>query len=101
MCGWKMTDILDHSVGIEEFIGNAIGAASMCWADVEKAGIFDSERAVQLIEEVLDYLAVLLPVSELVFVVPNRADRRGNKKRNTLVRYDRSGKGGPKTMIVK
>lgn len=40
-------------------------------------------------------------VAEPEYVVPNRADRRGNKKRKTLVRYDRSSKGGSKTMIIK
>lgn len=40
-------------------------------------------------------------MSEPVYVVSNRADRRGNKKRKTLVRYDRTGKGSSKTMIIK
>lgn len=53
-------DILDHSVGIEEFIGRAVGAASMCWSDIDKAGEFDSGRASQIVDEIMDHLAVLL-----------------------------------------
>lgn len=52
--------ILDHSVGIEEFVGQAVGAASACWETLEGAGVFDSERAVRITEEILDHLAVLL-----------------------------------------
>jgi hypothetical protein len=52
--------ILDHSVGIEEFIGQAIGAASMCWEKPEGAGEFDSTRAAQIVEEIMDHLMVLL-----------------------------------------
>lgn len=30
---------------LEEAVYQAIGAASMCWEDVAKAGVFDSDRA--------------------------------------------------------
>lgn len=52
--------ILDHTVGIEEFIGQAVGAASVCWENPGGAGVFDADRAKQITEEVLDHLAVLL-----------------------------------------
>jgi hypothetical protein len=52
--------ILDHSLGIEEFIGEAIGAASTCWEKPEGAGVFNNQRASQIVEEILDQLAVLL-----------------------------------------
>jgi hypothetical protein len=61
--GYKSQDdglILDHSVGIEEFIGQAVGAASMCWENPEGAGVFDADRAKQIVEEIMDHLAVLL-----------------------------------------
>jgi hypothetical protein len=52
--------ILDHTVDIEQFIGEAVGAASMCWSNPEGAGVFDSERAARIAEEIKDHLAVLL-----------------------------------------
>lgn len=52
--------ILDHSVGIEEFVGQAIGAASVCWENPGGAGVFDSTRAAQIADEIMDHLAVLL-----------------------------------------
>lgn len=38
---------------IEEVIAQAIGAGSMCWENVKKAGVFDSERASQIVDEVV------------------------------------------------
>lgn len=40
---------------IQEVIGNAMGAASMCWTPVP-AGVFDSERASDLMKQVLSWL---------------------------------------------
>lgn len=34
-----------------EAIGEAIGAASMCWKHVERAGVFDSTRAAMIADE--------------------------------------------------
>lgn len=34
-----------EDVTLAEWIGQAVGAASMCWEDVEKAGVFDSTQA--------------------------------------------------------
>ena len=34
-----------EDVSLAEWIGQAIGAASMCWEDVAKAGVFDSTQA--------------------------------------------------------
>lgn len=36
---------------LEEVIAQAIGAGSMCWENVKKAGVFDSERASQIVNE--------------------------------------------------
>jgi hypothetical protein len=52
--------ILDHTLGIEDFICQAIGAASVCWEHPGRAGVFDSERAKQIADEVLDHLSVVL-----------------------------------------
>lgn len=58
-----MTDhdlILDHTVDIERFIGEAVGAASMCWEKPEGAGVFDSVRAARIVDEIMDHLSVIL-----------------------------------------
>lgn len=34
-----------EDVSLAEWIGQAVGAASMCWEDVAKAGVFDSTQA--------------------------------------------------------
>ena len=38
---------------LEEAIGIGIGAASMCWDNIEGAGVFDSQRASLIVEMLL------------------------------------------------
>jgi len=52
--------ILDHTVGIEDFIGQAVGAASACWSNLSGAGEFESTRASAIVDEIMDHLAVVL-----------------------------------------
>ena len=53
-----MTRIFDWDKGTEvrEAVGNALGAASMCWEHPEAAGEFLSDRAVQILEELMDLI---------------------------------------------
>ena len=44
---------------VDQIIGEAIGAASMCW-DPIPAGVFDSARASRIVEEVLAVLRAKL-----------------------------------------
>ncbi|OZE88049.1 hypothetical protein CH304_00320 [Rhodococcus sp. 15-649-1-2] len=46
--------------GIEQLIGQAIGAASMCWENVEEAGAFESSRAADIAREATERLSQLL-----------------------------------------
>jgi len=39
-----------------EIIGIAVGRASMCWENIEGAGIFDDGRAIEVIEDLLTQL---------------------------------------------
>jgi len=39
---------------VEEIVGQAVGAASMCWTKPEGAGEFDSERASKIVDDALD-----------------------------------------------
>ncbi len=41
---------------LSEVIGQAVGAASMCWENVRDAGIFQSERASLIVQEVIDWI---------------------------------------------
>jgi hypothetical protein len=41
---------------LSELIGQAMGAASMCWDNVRGAGVFQSERASRITQEVIDWI---------------------------------------------
>lgn len=41
---------------IDQIIGEAIGAASMCWEHPERAGVFDSQGASRIVDEVMTTL---------------------------------------------
>lgn len=41
---------------IDEVIGEAVGRASVCWEFPENGGIFDSDTASQIVQEVLDVI---------------------------------------------
>lgn len=41
---------------IEQLIGEAVGAASMCWEYPELAGVFQSDRASAIVSEVMAIL---------------------------------------------
>lgn len=47
---------LDVARGWDEKVMQAIGEASMCWSNIEGAGVFDSEKAKQVGSELLTYL---------------------------------------------
>ena len=44
---------------LREILGIAVGGASMCWQNVEAAGVFDSNRAVHLVELTVRAIRVL------------------------------------------
>jgi hypothetical protein len=37
-------------------VGEAVGAASVCWEHVDQAGVFDSERASRIVDDLLTFL---------------------------------------------
>lgn len=41
---------------IRQVIQEAIGAASMCWEYPEKAGVFNSDKALEISNEVLEMI---------------------------------------------
>ena len=52
-----MTDkILNDAETLEQAVGYAVGAASMCWEDVDKAGVFESTRAGDIVDELVLWL---------------------------------------------
>jgi hypothetical protein len=52
--------ILDPDLPIEDFIGQAVGAASMCWENPAGAGVFHSERASQIVDEIMQKISETL-----------------------------------------
>lgn len=50
----KKFEPTDPDCGLKTFIGEAVGAASMCWETPEKAGIFDSTRASQIVDAIYE-----------------------------------------------
>jgi hypothetical protein len=46
----------DESTPISRIVGEAVGLASMCWEHPEKAGVFDSDLARRIVDEVLEAL---------------------------------------------
>jgi hypothetical protein len=54
----KKKPIFDWNITtpVERVIGEAIGAASSCWEHPERAGIYDSERASQIADELMTIL---------------------------------------------
>jgi hypothetical protein len=41
---------------LNEVIGQAVGAASMCWEHPERAGVFKVEQATAIVDEVMNNL---------------------------------------------
>jgi hypothetical protein len=46
----------DGTLSLESVVGQAVGAASMCWEHVEAAGVFDDRKARAVVEALLEYL---------------------------------------------
>lgn len=46
----------DVATPIDQVIGEAIGRASVCWENMEGTGVFDSDTASQITQEVLDVI---------------------------------------------
>lgn len=47
---------------IETAVFEALGAASVCWGNLEGAGIFDSTRAKQIADELIEYFQSKQPI---------------------------------------
>lgn len=55
----------DTAEDIESLLFQLAGAASVCWEDVGKAGVFESDRAKEYVEDALIRLAELLKPSDI------------------------------------
>lgn len=53
MKDWKF-EPTDPGCGLKQFIGEAVGAASMCWETPENAGVFESDKAAVIVEAIYD-----------------------------------------------
>lgn len=50
MFGW------DVNTPIHDVIGEAIGAASLCWERPDLSGVYDSEKASEIVNEVMEII---------------------------------------------
>lgn len=46
----------DGSLSLEEAVGQAIGAGSMCWEHVDRAGVFQSDQAKIIVDELVRFI---------------------------------------------
>lgn len=51
---WKLFD--DDPETLEEAVQLAVGAASVCWSDMAGKGVFESERALEISKQLIQYL---------------------------------------------
>lgn len=59
-----MSNLFSDAKTIQELIYQTVGAGSVCWSDVEKAGVFDTEKANATAIDSLKRLLELLNVTE-------------------------------------
>ena len=57
---------LEESLGAEAYskIGELVGEATMCWEDIGAAGVFDSEKAGKIVNELCWFIAGLNEVDK-------------------------------------
>ena len=48
--------VLDQATNEREAVFQALGAASTCWEHMEGAGIFDDQKAIQIGEELMEWM---------------------------------------------
>lgn len=53
---WTFTTFEYEPFTMRDAVFQAIGGASACWEHLEGAGIFDSDRAKQIAETLLEYI---------------------------------------------
>lgn len=50
------------NLDLDEAVGQAIGAASMCWSDIQDAGVFESDRAVIITKALIRRIRQAAPI---------------------------------------
>lgn len=48
-----MSNLFEHCTSLQQLIGEAVGAGSVCWEDIDKAGVFKSEQAKEIVDDAL------------------------------------------------
>ena len=48
--------ILDQATNPVEAVFQAVGAASMCWGNVEAAGVFQEHEAIKVANDLIEFL---------------------------------------------
>ena len=45
----------EEDTPVKEAVGQALGAASMCWSQIP-TGVFDAGRAIEILEELMEFI---------------------------------------------
>lgn len=78
---------------IEDVIGQAVGAGSVCWQSMDETGLFDVVRASMIVDEVVDWIKTtyqaepnlgLATTSELLTELLARAEIGGYDQYRTV-----------------
>lgn len=46
----------DDDTTLREAVLETIGAASMCWENIEEAGVFKEQRAIELADQLIEFI---------------------------------------------
>lgn len=96
---WEFTPDEDDELSIESAVFQALGGASMCWEAIEHAGVFDSTRAREIGERLLEHLDVEMRrevARRAALIDAQRGDalRTIRRARDIIARHDAARKDG-------
>lgn len=55
----------DGTLTLKEAVGQALGAASVCWSDVSAAGTFQSESCSEIVRALVEFIESAPPANRL------------------------------------
>lgn len=80
----RAAEMFEGAESIEEAIGLAIGAASMCWENPAGAGVFDSSRAALLVKQLYEHVQLRWSLADARPVSPSPATTEPEKLRRQV-----------------
>lgn len=61
----QFEELRPEDQNLKTIVGLAVGAASVCWDDMTGKGVFESERAQQIVEEVISWIEERYQLSDV------------------------------------